>query len=852
LFVAVGSKIMTSEDGLTWTVRATATLKDIAYGNGVFVAVTPVGNGINHVWRSDNGTSWTTVSHPSIGTSPTYVHRIRFGNGVFLFGSSTRFLTTSNGSTFSTATNWLTLGSGQWRGLGFGEGRFVAVGDTSNGGASRTIGSTDTPDTAAPLLIQQVPSDGATDVDDTSNISLTFSENVVPGPGQQLVIKKVSDNSTVASIEVSSSQVTISGAVVTINPTLAPIELPAATALYVLIDRGAFTDIAGNGFAGISSSSSYRFTTAVDVTPPAPPTTPDLFETADTGFSNSDNIITSTVNPNFRFRGTERGGIITVTASRTGVSDRTCTRPGDTQNDGCIMAALTQGTWTVVTSHTDVNGNTSASSAALTVVVDGTAPSLTSVSPARDAASVAVDANIQLTYNEDVYAATGNVIVKSGGSTCPTTDQTISVSSAAVTAAGGTVTVNPPNNFAHSSVQCLSFAAGVIKDIAGNNAPLHDPTASGGVRFTTSAPDVTSPSATISSPASPASSRTLVYAVVFDETVNGVAASDFQNLGTATCTFSVNQSSGTTISLTATCTSDGTIIVRLGANSVSDAASNTGPAGAVTASTVTIDSPVNTTSTSSTTTVASAGLPLTTTPVVTPTTVATGQGQIAVVSSTTSTTSPPRTGAVSVSTSSTPVASSSTVPATSSTVPQLSSIDLPRTEVGGSGLLLGGKEVEAVIVRENNRLVITAGPLVVRIWAVAADGSRLSLDDDGRLRVNEGDSVTVNASGFTSDSKAEVRLYSTPILLGRTNIDGEGELVGSYEIPKGVENGNHNVVLVGERNGEDVVMSLSIVLGNESNSRALTVVVVFVLLLAVTGALLIPAIVRRRREEVEA
>jgi hypothetical protein len=735
--------------------------------------------------------------------------------------------------------------------LGFGEGRFVAVGDTSNGGASRTIGSTDTPDTTAPSLVQQVPGDGATDVDDTSNISLTFSENVVPGPGQQIVIKKVSDNSIVSSIDASSSQVTISGAVVTINPTLAPIELPAAAALYVLIDRGAFTDIAGNGFAGISSSSSYRFTTAVDVTPPAPPTAPDLYETADTGFSNSDNIITSTVNPNFRFQGAERGGIITVTASRTGVSDRTCTRPGDYLLDGCIMAALTQGTWTVVTSHTDVNGNTSANSAALTVVVDGTAPSLTSVSPARDAASVAVDANIQLTYNEDVYAATGNVIVKSGGSTCPTTDQTISVSSAAVTASGGTVTVNPPNNFAHSSVQCLSFAAGVIKDIAGNNAPLHDPTASGGVRFTTSAPDVTSPSATISSPASPASSRTLVYAVVFDETVNGVAASDFQNLGTATCTFSVNQSSGTTVSLTATCTSDGTVIVRLGANSVSDAASNTGPASAVTASTVTIDTPMNTTSTSSTTTVASAGLPLTTTPVVSPTTVATGQGQIAVVSSTTSTTSPPRTGAVSVSTSSTPVASSSTVPATSSTVPQLSSIDLPRTEVGGSGLLLGGKEVEAVIVRENNRLVITAGPLVVRIWAVAADGSRLSLDDEGRLRVNEGDSVTVNASGFTSDSKAEVRLYSTPILLGRTNIDGEGELVGSYEIPKGVENGNHNVVLVGERNGEDVVMSLSVVLGNEANSRALTVVVVFVLLLAVTGALLIPAIVRRRREEVE-
>ena len=391
--------------------------------------------------------------------------------------------------------------------------------------------------------------------------------------------------------------------------------------------------------------------------------------------------------------------------------------------------------------------------------------------------------------------------------------------------------------------------------------------------------DLTAPTASITAPSSPSSSRTLTYSVIFSEQVSGISAGDFSNSGTASsCVFSPSASSTSSVlALGVTCASDGTVIVELTANSVTDSSTNTGPATTVSAGVVTIDTSVNTTSSSSTsssssstsstsvapsattstppvsspTTVAPSGASPTTAPVPS-TTVAAGQSQISVVSSTTSTTSPPRTGAASVSTSSTPVASSSTVPATSSTVPQLSSIDLPRTEVGGSGLLIGGKEVEAVIVRENNRLVITAGPLVVRIWAVAADGSRLSLDDEGRLRVNEGDSVTVNASGFTSDSKAEVRLYSTPILLGRTNIDGEGELVGSYEIPNGVENGNHNVVLVGERNGEDVVMSLSVVLGNESNSRALTAAVVFVLLLAVTGALLIPAIVRRRREEVEA
>lgn len=357
--------------------------------------------------------------------------------------------------------------------------------------------------------------------------------------------------------------------------------------------------------------------------------------------------------------------------------------------------------------------------------------------------------------------------------------------------------------------------------------------------------DLVAPTALWTEPATPSSSRTLIFTLTFSEVVSSIAAGDFSLTGTATgCAVTPAASTANVaVTVSVTCTSDGTVIVRLGANSVSDAASNTGPTSAVTASTVTIDTSVNTTSTSSTTTVAPAGVPATTTPVMSPTTVATGQGQIPMVSSTTSI--PPRTGTASASTSSTSVPSSSTVP-------QLSSIDLPRTKEGGSGLLLGGKEVEAVIVRENNRLVITAGPLVVRIWAVAADGSRLSLDDEGRLRVNEGDSVTVNASGFTSDSKAEVRLYSTPILLGRTNIDGKGELVGSYEIPEGVENGKHNVVLVGERNGEDVVMSLSVVLGNEPGGRALTVAVVFVLLLAVTGALLIPAIVRRRREEVEA
>ncbi|CAB4642498.1 unannotated protein [freshwater metagenome] len=830
-FILVGNRTLTSSDGITWTNSNSTFLNDIAFGNGVLLAIMTTGNGSNHLYRSTNwGSSWSAVTHPSLGISPQYVHRIRFGNGVFLFGSSTRFVTTVNGTSFSSATNWLSLGSGQWRGLGFGAGQFLAVGDTSIGGASRTIASTDTPDTTAPSLVQQSPSDGATGIEYTTNITLTFSENVGPGPGQHVTIKKVSDNSTVTSIDASSSQVTFSGATVTVNPT---VDLPTSTALYVLINQGAFTDIAGNGYAGISSSSGYQFTTAADVTPPAPPTTPDLSDASDAGLFNTDNI-TSVVNPQFRFRGAENGGTITVTASRSGLADKTCTRPGATYLDACSMSGLSQGTWTVVATHTDVNGNTSANSAALTIVVDTTAPALTAISPTRDAVGIAVNSNIQLTYNEDVYAAIGDFLVKSGGSTCPTTEQTISSTSAAVTVSGDTVTVNPPNNFAHSTVQCLSISAGVVKDIAGNNAPLHDPTAAGGVRFTTSSADVTSPSVTVTSPSSPAGSRTLVYAVVFDEVISGLTNADFSNLGTANCTFAAPTSSGTSFSITATCTSDGTVILRLAPNSVTDGASNTGPTSAVQASTVTIDTTTPSTAPSGTvaptqSTVPSSG---TTVPPV-------GTGP-----------SGPTPVAQGVATT---VAPTTTLPVPSTTTTTLPSVDVPEVADSGGALVVNGQRIEATITRENNQLVIAAGVLRARISAVQREGGRAPLDSEGRIRMDQGDSIEIEVTGFGSESQVEVRMYSDPVLLGRSTVSALGNLMASYEVPDSVIDGRHTVVLLGEsQQREELTFALAVFVGADSaGPSALVLLVGIPLGLAVIAALVIPAILRRRRKDEE-
>ena len=119
-------------------------------------------------------------------------------------------------------------------------------------------------DTTAPTLSSSSPLDNATAVAVGSNLVLTFSEAVQAGTGN-IVIKKASDNSLVTSIAVTdSSQVSISGTGVTINPTS---DLSGSTEYYVQIDNGAITDTSGNAYAGISSSTALSFTT-VTLAPP--------------------------------------------------------------------------------------------------------------------------------------------------------------------------------------------------------------------------------------------------------------------------------------------------------------------------------------------------------------------------------------------------------------------------------------------------------------------------------------------------------------------------------------------------------------------------------------------------------
>jgi uncharacterized repeat protein (TIGR02543 family) len=133
-----------------------------------------------------------------------------------------------------------------------------AAGNVSSASADITI------DNTAPIPSLS-PADNAANVGITSNLVITFNENVVAGTGN-ITIKKTSDDSTVETIVVTdTSKVTGSGTTkITINPSKT---LDGKTGYYILIATTAFKDTAGNSYAGISSPTAWNFTTADPTAP---------------------------------------------------------------------------------------------------------------------------------------------------------------------------------------------------------------------------------------------------------------------------------------------------------------------------------------------------------------------------------------------------------------------------------------------------------------------------------------------------------------------------------------------------------------------------------------------------------
>jgi len=113
-------------------------------------------------------------------------------------------------------------------------------------------------DTTDPTLQSLTPVDNETNFSPTSVFLMTFNQAVDVETGN-ITIKKTSDDSTVETISVSGGLVTGTGTtIITIDPSTTLLDL---TEYYILVDATAFDDVAGNSYAGISSTTAWSFTT---------------------------------------------------------------------------------------------------------------------------------------------------------------------------------------------------------------------------------------------------------------------------------------------------------------------------------------------------------------------------------------------------------------------------------------------------------------------------------------------------------------------------------------------------------------------------------------------------------------
>ncbi len=117
-------------------------------------------------------------------------------------------------------------------------------------------------DSTPPTIVTTGPADGAVNVDTTSNIVVTFSEQIMRGEGT--IELRLSDGTLIDTFHAGTSdRITVAGSVLTIDPVHT---LNAGTHYVVVMNPGTVRDLTGNAFAG---SASYDFTTRANPSNPA-------------------------------------------------------------------------------------------------------------------------------------------------------------------------------------------------------------------------------------------------------------------------------------------------------------------------------------------------------------------------------------------------------------------------------------------------------------------------------------------------------------------------------------------------------------------------------------------------------
>ncbi len=297
---------------------------------------------------------------------------------------------------------------------------------------------------SGPVLLGTYPADDAVNVPVNTNLTMTFDENVTKGTGSaSLSIRRVTDNQVIRTVAVTSSEVMISGNVVTISLPTGTLE--SGVSYYVLVDAGAFQNSNGMNFAGIVSATAWNFSVvSLDTTTPA---ITAVFPSAGSTMASIDTMLSLEFNKS-------------VFASSGNISIQN-TVTGDTQVIGVTTSAV-QGSgsgniritptsqlaagvrYTVSIDSNAFTDSFGKGMSAYNWSFTTTAPpmNMPSLTPANRATGVSVTNMLVMKFDSTMSKGSGNIEIRKVSDN--SVFRTISVNSTSVQVSGSTVMIDHP------------------------------------------------------------------------------------------------------------------------------------------------------------------------------------------------------------------------------------------------------------------------------------------------------------------------------------------------------------------------------------------------------------------------
>jgi hypothetical protein len=331
-----------------------------------------------------------------------------------------------------------------------------------------------TGDTTNPETCYLFPVPGTPAIDPCQKLIIDFEElSIVKGTSGNITIRRAADDSLVEDIPVTSSNVVVEGSTVTITPST---NLSIENSLYVTVEATAFSDAAGNFFAGITDNG-WTFSGLGNNAPTVQAFTPipgDTMANFNEGIELLFNKVVQKKTGNINIRNFSDDSLveaIDVTTNQVqipkGLIGSVVIFPSSSLPQGSqLYIEIDNGAFA------DSNNNNypgiSTNSWNFTGTYETEIPVDVNLSPPFVSYNVDLNSNLEITFSENVVAGSGSIFVRRASD--DSLIETILASSGLVTISNNFVTINPSSDLSTENGVEFDIDAAAFVDADANNS----------------------------------------------------------------------------------------------------------------------------------------------------------------------------------------------------------------------------------------------------------------------------------------------------------------------------------------------------------------------------------------------